>query len=73
MKVQHDSSVIKSGLSFDNPKNPLTGSHLLDGVLVDEMVVVFVQGAVQRNAVRFEQQILEKEDGGVDDKTEKAE
>ena len=30
--------------------------HLLDGVLVDEMVVVFVEGAVQGHAVGLEYQ-----------------
>ena len=33
--------------------------HLLDGVLVDEMVVVFVEGAVQGHAVGLEQQVLQ--------------
>ena len=30
------------------------GPHLLDGVLVDQMVVVFVQSTVEGDAVRFE-------------------
>ena len=32
--------------------------HLLDGVLVDEVVVVLVERAVQRHAVRLEEQVL---------------
>ena len=34
------------------------GPHLLDGVLVDEVVVVLVERAVQRHAVRLEEQVL---------------
>ena len=33
--------------------------HLLDRVLVDEVVVVLVEGAVQRHAVRLEEQVLQ--------------
>ena len=33
--------------------------HLLDGVLVDEMVVVFIESAVQGHTVRLEQQVLQ--------------
>ena len=33
--------------------------HLLDGVLVDEMVVVFIESAVQGHAVGLEQQVLQ--------------
>ena len=33
--------------------------HLLDGVLVDEMVVVFIEGAVERHTVGLEQQVLQ--------------
>ena len=36
------------------------GPHLLDRVLVDEVVVVLVEGAVQRHAVRLEEQVLKK-------------
>jgi hypothetical protein len=32
--------------------------HLLDGVLIYQVVIVLVQGAVQRHAVRLEQQVL---------------
>ena len=34
------------------------GPHLLDRVLVDEVVVVLVEGAVQRHAVGLEEQVL---------------
>ena len=37
----------------------VTWPHLLDGVLVDEVVVVFVETAVQGHAVALEQQVLE--------------
>ena len=33
--------------------------HLLDGVLVDQMVVVLVEGAVEGDAVRLEQEVLQ--------------
>ena len=33
--------------------------HLLDGVLVNQMVVVLVEGAVQGDAVRLEQEVLQ--------------
>lgn len=33
--------------------------HLLDGELVNEMVVVFVEGAVQRDAVGLKEQVLQ--------------
>ena len=32
--------------------------HLFDGVLVNEVVVVFVQGTVEGDTVRLEQQVL---------------
>lgn len=35
--------------------------HLFDGEVVDQVVVVFVQAAVQRHTVRVEEQILRKE------------
>ena len=34
------------------------GPHLFDRVLVDQVMVVFVQSAVERHTVRLEQQIL---------------
>ena len=34
------------------------GPHLLDRVLVDEVVVVLVEGAVEGDAVRLEEQVL---------------
>ena len=37
-----------------------TGSHLFDGHLVDDVVVVLIQVAVQRHAVALEQQILKR-------------
>ena len=39
---------------------PNTWSHLFDCVLVDKMMVMFVQGAVQRYTITFKQQILNK-------------
>ena len=33
--------------------------HLFDGVLVNKMVVVLIEGAVERHAVRLEQQVLQ--------------
>lgn len=38
----------------------LTWPHLFDGELVDEMVVVFVKGAVQWDTVGLEQQVLQQ-------------
>ena len=38
------------------------GPHLLDRVLVDEVVVVLVEGAVQRDAVGLEEQVLQRVD-----------
>ena len=37
------------------------GSHLLDGVLVDKMMIVFIESTVQRHAVRLKQQVLKIE------------
>lgn len=37
--------------------------HLFDGEVVDKVVVVLVQAAVQRNTVRVEKQVLEKQKG----------
>ncbi len=37
-----------------------TWSHLFNGELIDEMVVVFVQGAVQGHAVGLEQKVLQQ-------------
>ena len=33
--------------------------HLLDGVLVNEMVIVFIESAVQGHTVRLEQKVLQ--------------
>lgn len=38
--------------------------HLLDGELVDEVVVVLVERTVQGDAVRLEQEVLEGVDAG---------
>ena len=37
-------------------------SHLFDGVLVDQVVVVLVEGAVEGDAVRLEEQVLQRVD-----------
>ncbi len=39
-----------------------TWSHLFNGELIDEMVVVFVQGAVQGHAVGLEEKVLQQRD-----------
>ncbi len=39
-----------------------TWSHLFNGELIDEMMVVFVQGAVQGHAVGLEQKVLQQRD-----------
>lgn len=44
-------------------------SHLFDGEVVDQVVVVFVQAAVQRHTVGVEEQILRRE-RQTDDKDE---
>ena len=41
-----------------------TRPHLFDSVLVDQMMVLFVEGAVQRNAVGLKEQILQGVDSG---------
>ena len=33
-------------------------THLFDGVLIDEVVVVFIEGAMEGHAVRFKKKIL---------------
>lgn len=35
--------------------------HLFDGEVVDQVVVVFVQAAVQRHAVGVEEQVLRRQ------------
>lgn len=35
--------------------------HLFDGEVVDQVVVVFVEAAVQRDAVGVEQQVLRRD------------
>jgi hypothetical protein len=39
-----------------------TWSHLFNGELIDEMMVVFVQGAVQGHAVGLEEKVLQQRD-----------
>lgn len=34
--------------------------HLFDGEVVDQVVVVFIQAAVQRHTVRVEEQVLRR-------------
>jgi hypothetical protein len=39
----------------------LTGPHLLDGVLVDQVMVVLVERAVKGHAIRLIQQVLKRQ------------
>ena len=48
----------------DQKKPKQTWSHLFDGIIIDKVVIVLVQTAVQRDAVTLEQQIMQGVDAG---------
>ena len=51
---------LKPGSRSISPQRYLV--HLFDGVLVDQVVVVLVEGAVEGDAVRLEEQVLQRVD-----------